>query len=130
MPQINEPVFLDIPLSFTAHPVTGNVVMLKNTDAVRQAVKNIVLSNLYDRPYNPLLGSDTVAQLFENFDSFTQYTIVKNIKTALKNFEPRVRVNDVLVEGTETNELRVTVKFTILNNIAPVEVSVFIDRVR
>ena len=45
MPELKEPVFKDIPLSFTAHPVTGNVKALTNRDAVKQSVKNIVLTN-------------------------------------------------------------------------------------
>ena len=73
MPELKQPVFKDIPLSFTAHPVTGNVKALTNRDAVKQSVKNIVLTNFYERPYSPNLGGNILSQLFENMDSITQY---------------------------------------------------------
>ena len=55
MPGIKEPIFKDIPLSFNAHPVTGLIKALTNREAVKQSVKNIVLTNHYERPYNPFL---------------------------------------------------------------------------
>ena len=50
MPEIKEPIFKDIPLSFNAHPVTGLIKALTNREAVKQSVKNIVLTNHYERP--------------------------------------------------------------------------------
>ena len=66
MSEIKEVLYKDFPISFSAHPVTGNLSILKNADAVKQSVKNIVLTNFYERPYAPLLGGNVRAQMFEN----------------------------------------------------------------
>jgi phage baseplate assembly protein W len=95
MPELKEPIFKDIPLSFTAHPVTGNVKALVNRDAVKQSVKNIVLTNFYERPYSPNLGGNILSQLFENMDPITEYNIAKNIRQALDNYEPRAIIDEI-----------------------------------
>ena len=61
-----------------ARPITRNVAPLTNIEAVKQSVKNIVRTNHYDRPYKAQFGGDVSAQLFENADVFTEYTITKN----------------------------------------------------
>ena len=131
MPEIKEPVFKDIPLSFNAHPVTGNVKALTNREAVKQSVKNIVLTNFYERPYNPILGGDVLAQLFENFSPITEYEISNNIREALDNFEPRAEVDEIKVDAQDDlNALNVTITFRVVNDINPVSVNVFLERVR
>jgi phage baseplate assembly protein W len=131
MPEIREPIFKDIPISFTAHPVTGNVKSLSNRDAVKQSVKNIVLTNFYERPYNPILGGDVLAKLFENMGPLTEYEISNNIREALDNFEPRAEVDEIKVDALEDqNALNVTITFRIINDTDPVSVTVFLERVR
>ena len=101
MPEIREPVYKDIPISFTAHPITGKIKSLINRDAVKQSVKNIVLTNFYERPYNPILGGDVLAKLFENMGPLTEYEISNNIREALDNFEPRAEVDEIKVDALE-----------------------------
>jgi|SRR5210317_794264 len=131
MPQISETVFNDIPLSFNAHPVTGNVKLLTNADAIKQSVKNIVLTNFYERPYNPFFGGDVTSQLFENMTPITEYNVSKNIRQALKNYEPRAIVDDVIVNSNEDlNSLNVTIIFRLRNSSEPIAVNVLLERVR
>ena len=75
MPELKQPIFKDIPLSFTAHPKTGNVKAITNREAVKQSVRNIILTNHFERPYNAYFGGDIISQLFENMDTITQYNI-------------------------------------------------------
>ena len=131
MPEIKEPVFKDIPLSFTAHPITGNVKALVNRDAVKQSVKNIVLTNFYERPYNPTFGGDILSQLFENMDPITEYNIAKNIRQALDNYEPRAIIDEIKSDFYEDqNAINVTITFRIKNDAEPISVNVLLDRVR
>ena len=131
MPEIKEPVFKDIPLSFTAHPITGNVKALVNRDAVKQSVKNIVLTNFYERPYNPTFGGDILSQLFENMDPITEYNIAKNIRQALDNYEPRAIIDEIVSDFYEDrNAINVTITFRIKNDAEPISVNVLLDRVR
>lgn len=131
MPEIKEPIFKDIPLSFNAHPVTGLIKALTNREAVKQSVKNIVLTNHYERPYNPFLGGDVLSKLFEPMTSITEYEVTTNIKQALENFEPRADVLEVVVDAKEDlNALEVSITFNIINEIDPVTVNVLLERVR
>ena len=131
MPEIKEPIFKDIPLSFNAHPVTGLIKALTNREAVKQSVKNIVLTNHYERPYNPFLGGDVLSKLFEPMTSITEYEVTTNIKQALENFEPRADVLEVVVDAKEDlNALEVSLTFNIINEIDPVTVNVLLERVR
>ena len=131
MPELKEPIFKDIPLSFTAHPVTGNIKALVNRDAVKQSVKNIVLTNSYERPYNPTFGGDILSQLFENMDPITEYNIAKNIRQALDNYEPRAIIDEIKSDFYEDrNAINVTITFRIKNDAEPISVNVLLDRVR
>jgi phage baseplate assembly protein W len=131
MPELKEPIFKDIPLSFTAHPVTGNVKALVNRDAVKQSVKNIVLTNFYERPYSPNLGGDIISQLFENMDPITEYNIAKNIRQALDNYEPRAIVDEIKSDFyQDENAINITITFRVRNDAEPISVNVLLDRVR
>lgn len=131
MPELKEPVFKDIPLSFTAHPVTGNVKALVNRDAVKQSVKNIVLTNFYERPYSPNLGGDIISQLFENMDPITEYNIAKNIRQALDNYEPRAIIDEIKSDFfQDENAINITITFRVRNDANPISVNVLLDRIR
>jgi phage baseplate assembly protein W len=131
MPELKEPIFKDIPLSFTAHPVTGNVKALVNRDAVKQSVKNIVLTNFYERPYSPNLGGNILSQLFENMDPITEYNIAKNIRQALDNYEPRAIVDEIKSDFyQDENAINITITFRVRNDAEPISVNVLLDRVR
>jgi phage baseplate assembly protein W len=131
MPELKEPIFKDIPLSFTAHPVTGNVKALVNRDAVKQSVKNIVLTNFYERPYSPNLGGNILSQLFENMDPITEYNIAKNIRQALDNYEPRAIIDEIKSDFyQDENAINITITFRVRNDAEPISVNVLLDRVR
>ena len=131
MPEIREPIFKDIPMSFNVHPVTGNMKLVANAESIKQSVKNIVLTNFYERPYQPELGGNVLAQLFENMSPITEYNVTQNIRQALENSEPRAIVEDIKTTPVEDqNTLRVTIKFSVRNIPEPIEVDVLLERVR
>lgn len=129
--QNKDTLFKDIPLGFSAHPVTGNVKAVTNREAVKQSVKLIVLTNFFERPYNPYLGGHILSQLFENVDSMTEFNITKNIKQALDNFEPRAIVDEVRTQANpEGNSISATITFRIKNDPDPISVDVLLERIR
>jgi len=131
MPELKEKVFKDIPLSFTAHPVTGNIKPVVNRDAVKQSVKSLVLTNFYERPYNPTLGGDIRSQLFENMDTLTEFNISKNIRQVIDNFEPRALLDDIKVQATpDSNALNVTIIFRVQNSSEPIIINILLERIR
>jgi phage baseplate assembly protein W len=126
-----ELTFSDINVTFTPHPITGKVPVLKNQDAVKRAIRNLILTNQYERPYEPLFGGNLLALLFENSDPFLEYRAKKQIETALRNFESRVDVQDIQVNFIEErNELDINIVFFIVNQKDPVTLNVTLERVR
>ena len=129
--ELEQEIFRDIPMSFNVHPVTGNMKLVANAESIKQSVKNIVLTNFYERPYQPELGGNVLAQLFENMSPITEYNVTQNIRRALENSEPRAVVEDIKTTPVEDqNTLRVTIKFSVRNIPEPIEVDVLLERVR
>ena len=114
--------FKDISLSFKPHPVTDDLQVLKNEDAIRRSVRNIVQTIPTERFFNSLLGSDVQRSLFEFVDFGTASTIRQQIAIALDNFEPRIENVDVSVDPQpEDNTFDVTVIFDIIGQEFPTQ---------
>ena len=123
--------FRDIDLDFTRNAVTNDVNIVEDVIAVKRAVRNLVQTNFYERPYNPILGGDVLAKLFGNMGPLTEYEISNNIREALDNFEPRAEVDEIKVDALEDqNALNVTITFRVINDVEPISVTVFLERVR
>jgi phage baseplate assembly protein W len=131
-PILKEVVFSDVNVSFTPHPVTGKLPVLKNADAVKRAVRNLILTNFGERPYEPLYGGNVRALLFENTDDpLLESLIQTRIEAAIENFEPRAKVDRVVVDvKPDSNALVIKIRFTIVNERFPVDLEVAIERVR
>jgi len=134
---LNKTSYRDFDLSFKKHPVTGKLLMKKDDEAVKQAVRNLVLTNKYERPFQPEFGGDVRSQLFENFSPFIQSNMENRINTTLKNFEPRVKVSDDI--GVETvsvipypdgNGMNVTVRFKVISSLSDISLDINLNRVR
>ena len=114
--------FNDISLSFKPHPVTDDLQVLKNEDAIRRSVRNIVQTIPTERFFNSLLGSDVQRSLFEFVDFGTASTIRQQIAIALDNFEPRIENVTVAVDpNPEVNSFDVTVIFDIIGQEFPTQ---------
>ena len=114
--------FKDISLSFKPHPVTDDLQVLKNEDAIRRSVRNIVQTIPTERFFNSLLGSDVQRSLFEFVDFGTASTIRQQIAIALDNFEPRIQNVTVAVDpNPEVNSFDVTVIFDIIGQEFPTQ---------
>jgi len=123
--------YSDFDLNFIAHPVRKDVVRVTDIESIKRSVINLLLTNFYERPFKPELGSRVRELLFENFTPFTEELIEKAILETLENHEPRVRVNAIEVKGSpDENGFRVMIRFFIVNVADPVELNTFLERVR
>ena len=106
--------FKDISLSFTKHPVTNDVTVLRNEDAIKKSVVNLCRTRLNERFFNELLGTSIEDSLFEtNLDDITSF-LEREITVLLKNFEPRIRLTSVIVESlVDSYELQIRVEYEI-----------------
>lgn len=107
--------FKDISLSFTKHPVTNDVIVLKNEDAIKKSVINLVRTRVGERFFNTLLGSTVDNSLFELQSSVIPLSLQEEITTLLNNFEPRISLNSVYVDiPDDTNEMNVRISYNIV----------------
>ena len=106
--------FKDISLSFTRHPVTNDVTVLKNEDAIKKSVVNLCRTRINERFFNELLGTSIEDSLFEtNLNDITSF-LEKEISTLLKNYEPRIRLTNVIVESlVDSYDLQIRVEYEI-----------------
>ena len=106
--------FKDISLSFTKHPVTNDVTVLKNEDAIKKSVINLCRTRINERFFNDLLGTSIEDSLFEtNLDDITSF-LEREITVLLKNFEPRIRLTNVIVESlVDSYELQIRIEYDI-----------------
>ncbi len=125
----NKDLFADLDLSFEAHPITGDIVTKKDSDAIKRAVRNILLTNHYERPFKPSFGSNLRGQLFELNMPGTRRRITERIIEELNILEPRIgRVAIQMVD--EDNTLNITVFYQIIGTREKQQVNVVVSRVR
>ena len=101
--------FKDISLSFTPNPITNDLLIIRNEDAVKKSVTNLVRTNIGERFFNSLLGSRVNDSVFELANREIEISLSGEIKTLLRNFETRIRVRDVSVEVLE-DEYQLNIK--------------------
>lgn len=124
-------VYADLDLDFKPHPLTGDLPMKYDEDAVKRAVRHLILTNAYERKFHPEIDSTLRQFLFEPMGPIVAATIRSRIKNILDNHEPRVKIEDIDVVGNErTQSYEITITFTTLNIIEPIETKIFLKRVR
>ena len=113
MPVPKSLVYKDFDIIFDRHPVTRKLNTLTNNDAVKRSLKNIILTNKFERAYSPNFGSDIKSRLFEQFDTNIADDIANDIEFAVANHEPRVQLIDVLVrEVPDQHGIEITIILT------------------
>ena len=112
--------FKDISLSFKPHPITRDVIPLKNERAISRSVKNLVLTHLQARPFNPYLGSRLGESLFELMDTTSASLVSEEITQTIDSFEPRVKLRNVeVIPYYDSNAYDVTIVYEIVGIDAP-----------
>lgn len=127
----NTRTFSDLDLNFTAHPVTKDIVRRYDENAVKQALKNLIMTANYERPFHSEIGSPIRKLLFEPSSPMLAQTLRKAVTDMVNNFEPRVNLIDVRVNFLpDENSLSVTIEFTIVNTTRPLTVEIILERTR
>ena len=93
--------FRDISLSLNTNPLNLDLVDLRNETAIARSVQNLILTEKGERPFNQNLGSNVSRTLFENVDLISSATIQSSIEEVINNYEPRVKLNRVVVDPNE-----------------------------
>ena len=107
--------FRDISLSFKKHPVTRDVTILRNEDAIKKSVINLTRTRINERFFNDLLGTSIADSLFENMGSGLETALEEEISTLLKNYEPRIELNSVyVIANQDSNDLNIQIDYDIV----------------
>ena len=107
--------FKDVSFTFSKNPITKDVVILKNEEAIKQAVKNLVLTQINERPFNPLLGTNTTSYLFELSTEVGEQKLIDEIERVIKENEPRVALEAISVDLTDDeNAFEVYIEYLIV----------------
>lgn len=124
-------VYKDLDIEFAAHPVTGDVVKKTGENAIYQSVANLLQTGRYERLWQPRLHSKLREHLFEPIDSITASAISAEIKTTIGKHEPRVDVQQINVTPDyDANGYNVSLTFFIINRADPLELNLFLERIR
>jgi phage baseplate assembly protein W len=127
----SERIFRDLDLNFTIHPVKKDVNVYKNEFAIINSIKNLVLTNFYERPFQPDIGSNVRKLLFEQVDSIVAAQLERAISEVIGNFEPRAEVSRVdAVPSPDENLYKIRLEFFIINQPNPVTINFFLERIR
>ena len=123
--------YVDLDLFFTKMN-TNDVSMVKDIQAVKRSVRNLVLLNHYEKPFHPEIGSGIREMLFENMTPIVAQIIVKKVTDLLKTYEPRAIIESVsAVPNLDKNSYKLNITFTVINIPTGLqEIEVFLERLR
>lgn len=123
--------YSDLDFRFTKHPVTKDIVLGYDEQAVIRSVRNILLTNHYEVPFNSSFGSNIRKLLFEPVSPIFSNLIKREIEDSIKNFEPRVQLDTVeVIPSLDENFYRVNISFYLINSTEPISIDFMLERLR
>ena len=123
--------YKDLDLNFLIHPVRKDINKHKDELAVINSIKNLMMTNHYERPFQPDLGSNVRRLLFENLDKITAISMDREIRQVVQNYEPRAQIKTLdILPDMDNNGFSVRMEFYIMNMTDPVTINFFLERVR
>mgnify|MGYP001108124044 FL=1 len=121
----------DLDLSLRIHPIRKDIIPLKDDAAIKNAVKNLLVSNFFERPFQPTLGANLRGLLFEPADAITKLDLKQGIRRVLDTHEPRIKVLNIKVlDESDNNSYRITVNFLIKEYDTAESVEIVLRRLR
>ena len=124
-------IYADFDSNLTQHPISLDIGRNINEAAIKRAIKNLLFTNQYERPFKPSIGGNINKLLFENLTPTFVYLIETTIRDTIINFEPRANLIDVIVSPYDDhNALNITIVFSIINKEDPIKLEFVLDRVR
>jgi phage baseplate assembly protein W len=121
----------DLDLSLTLHPIRKDIVPLKDDNAIKNSVKNLLITNFYERPFNQDIGANLRALLFEPADSITRIALRDNIRRVIRKYEPRVAIKGIDINyHDDSNSYNITVVFKIKEFDTDESVEIVLRRLR
>ena len=123
--------YADFYKDLTVNPISLDIAMKKDEEAIKESLKNLILTDRGERLMQPNIGSDVRASLFENATPVTLKILEERVRDVINNYEPRVSIINIDVTSLyDDNRVQVTIYFYVKNREEPISVDIFIERVR
>ena len=124
--------YRDLDLFFSRKNGTNDITKITDIEAVKRSVRNLILTNFYEKPFHPEIGSGIRDMLFENMTPITAVVLARKVEDVIENFEPRVRLISVRsLPNLDRNEYEVTIEFFVINTPTElVDMTVFLEVLR
>ena len=123
--------YSDFSLTFTANPVTGDIVAVTGFESIKRSIKNLLLTNLGEAPFFPQFGSGLQRMLFEPIDAITSAKIQTEITETITAFEPRVTILQLLITPTpDESQYRIDLALQLNNLATPFTITLYLERLR
>ena len=124
--------YSDLDLFFFKKQGSGDVNRITDVEAVKRSVRNLILTNFYEKPFHPEIGSGIRDMLFENMTPITAVVLARKVEDVIENFEPRARLIGVrALPNLDRNEYEVTIEFFVVNTPTElVDMTVFLEVLR
>lgn len=128
---VEKTIFADLDLAFNIHPVKKDLVLSTNTNAVKRTLKNLILTNHYERLFHPEIGSNVTKLLFEPMSPTVANYIETEIYNTIINYEPRVKLESIQVEGDDDyNGYNIIITYYEANSTTPTVIDFLLERLR
>jgi phage baseplate assembly protein W len=124
-------LYSDFHKDLTINPISNDLAVKRDEEAVKESLKNLLLTDRGERLFQPSLGSDIRATLFENNTPMVVKLLEEKVRAVINNFEPRVNIIEIIIKSEyDENKIQITIYFNIRNVNAPLSVTVFLERTR
>jgi len=126
-----QPRYTDFTTAFAAHPVSGDLARITDFDAITRSVRNLIMTDKYERLLDPKIGSNIRAMLFEPMDGTTAASLTSYIQETIRNYEPRANLMQVqVVPDYDNNQYSVTIIFGVTFSEQTAQIDLFLERIR
>ena len=123
--------FVDLDLNFKKNPITKDVISKKGQNAIKQSIKNLVLTRIGEKLFSPTIGSYVYNLLFDNIVPETTIALQPGIEDVINTYEPRAIVNQVIVQpDSDNNGYLIVLIVSFVNSPEPTTVEFFLERLR
>lgn len=121
----------DLDLSLTIHPIRKDIIPVRDDVAIKNALKNLIVSNFFERPFAVTKGANLRSLLFEPADVFTKIMMRDSIKRVIRRYEPRVQIQNVVIkDNPDLNSYKIIIQFRIKENDVQESVNIVLRRLR
>ena len=124
-------IYSDFDRDLTPHPVSGDAARKTNEDAVKESIRNLIMTDRLERPFRPDIGCDIRKMLFDNFGPETELLVRESVMSTIEAYEPRAEVIDIkIITQPDANAFNLTITFRVINNSETTLLDLVLNRIR